>query len=431
MKQFDYLQSIFIDLSGNIKSLDTVLPQGPNHFPEEITFEGRAVIPKSLESSQTLVLKTDPSTMVFSHSSIVEDVSHNYYQVLCDINTTDGAQHPICTRSVLKNQIDRWSSQGYQLLLRANIEFYLLNKDHKPIDNESYFDAADQVIQPLITWLTRKQIKVRGIHHAFGPGQYKLTLDWTDAIDLADTLVLSRQMISNWAKSNGLNALFMPKPFAEHEGSGLHIMMRISDEAGNDILADHASEEASFHSPSEKGKSIIMGMLKMARKTALISNGNINSYKRFDSTCHAPTHNSWATDFTQSLVRVPHRLRGLQHIEWRQPDAMAQPYLVIAVLLGNAIKGLNDSLELVSPAMEKNVNDLTTREMGKWRLKKLPEHLDEAISRSKSDEYLKELIGPMLYQSLVSIKKEEWQNYQASVHDWEHRVYGVKKQGVL
>ena len=65
-------------------------------------------------------------------------------------------------------------------------------------------------------------ISVEFSHHEAGPGQNEIDLRYADALQTADNIMTFRTVIKEVALQQGTYATFMPKPFTEHPGSGMH-----------------------------------------------------------------------------------------------------------------------------------------------------------------------------------------------------------------
>lgn len=59
-------------------------------------------------------------------------------------------------------------------------------------------------------------------HHEGGPGQNEIDLRYADALQTADNIMTFRTVIKEVALQQGTYATFMPKPFTDHPGSGMH-----------------------------------------------------------------------------------------------------------------------------------------------------------------------------------------------------------------
>lgn len=65
-------------------------------------------------------------------------------------------------------------------------------------------------------------ISVEFSHHEAGPGQNEIDLRYADALTTADNIMTFRTVIKEVAIEQGVYATFMPKPFSDHPGSGMH-----------------------------------------------------------------------------------------------------------------------------------------------------------------------------------------------------------------
>jgi glutamine synthetase len=96
-----------------------------------------------------------------------------------------------------------------------------------PVDHAGYFDHVPHG--------NRHDFRRAGHHHAGGmgisvefshhegaPGQNEIDLRYADALSTADNIMTFRTVVKEVALEQGIFASFMPKPFAEHPGSGMH-----------------------------------------------------------------------------------------------------------------------------------------------------------------------------------------------------------------
>ena len=57
------------------------------------------------------------------------------------------------------------------------------------------------------------------------PGQQEIDLRYADALSTADNIMTFRHVIKEVAMDQGFHASFMPKPFTDHPGSGMHTLL--------------------------------------------------------------------------------------------------------------------------------------------------------------------------------------------------------------
>lgn len=70
--------------------------------------------------------------------------------------------------------------------------------------------------------LERIGISVEFSHHEVAPGQQEIDLRYADALTTADNIMTFRHVVKEVALSHGVRATFMPKPFTDQPGSGMH-----------------------------------------------------------------------------------------------------------------------------------------------------------------------------------------------------------------
>ena len=88
------------------------------------------------------------------------------------------------------------------------------------------------------------------------------------------------------AARNGLYASFLPKPFSDQAGSGLHINLSLSKNGMN--LFKNRND-----GHSQESERFIAGILNRVREITAFLNPLTNSYARFGC-CEAPKYVSWS-----------------------------------------------------------------------------------------------------------------------------------------
>ena len=166
----------------------------------------------------------------------------------------------------------------------------------------------------------------------------------------------------------------------------------------------------------------IAGILKYAPEFCLITNQNVNSYKRLIATDETPSRLSWARTNRSTLLRVPgyrpHQSDACR-VELRSPDPAANPYLAFAVMLAAGLAGIEEGLELADPIEDKNLFDYSPKAMHEAGLKRLPANLGEAVNRFESSELMRKVLGDHIHSCLVETKRAEWVAYLTHVSPWE------------
>ncbi|NKX49773.1 type III glutamate--ammonia ligase, partial [Arthrobacter deserti] len=139
----------------------------------------------------------------------------------------------------------------------------------------------------------------------------------------------------------GMTATFMPKPFTNRTGNGLHFHLSLWGEQG-EALFPGPGGDAHGLGFSDTAYSFIGGILDHAPALQASLAPTVNSYKRTGAT---PTESgaTWSTNKASyggndrtHMIRVPDANR----IELRSGDGSANPYLAIAAAIGAGLDGI-------------------------------------------------------------------------------------------
>jgi glutamine synthetase len=72
--------------------------------------------------------------------------------------------------------------------------------------------------------------------HEDGNGQFEQNFAYADALTTADRVIIFRYMVHSLAQQQGMLATFMPKPFTDRTGTGLHLHLSLWDADGKQPL---------------------------------------------------------------------------------------------------------------------------------------------------------------------------------------------------
>ena len=157
----------------------------------------------------------------------------------------------------------------------------------------------------------------------------------------------------------------------------------------------------------------------------MATNQWVNSYKRLVPGYEAPVYVSWAHINRSDLIRVPAYKPGYENsirIEYRAPDPACNPYLAFSVMLAAGLKGIEEEYP-VPPPVEGNVFAMSAEERQARGIRTLPGSLGEAIALAEESELLGEALGDHVFNSFIQNKRIEWEEYRATVTDYEIARY--------
>ena len=414
----------FSDVQGFLKSVAIAPAELEGAFTEGIGFDGSAIEGFARIHEADMLAKPDPSTFQILPWRGDGPATGRMF---CDIAMPDGSPSYVDPRYVLKRTLSKASQQGYTFYTHPEIEFYLFRDapvdgvEPVPVDRSGFFDhtatsRGSNFRREAITMLESMGISVEFSHHEGGPGQQEIDLRYADALSTADNIMTFRTVVREVALSQNMWASFMPKPFTEHPGSGMHTHVSLFEGDRNAFF-----EAGAEYQLSKVGRQFIGGILTHAPEITCITNQWVNSYKRLMGGGEAPSYICWGHNNRSAMVRVPMYKpnKGQStRVELRTIDAACNPYLAFAVILAAGMKGIEEGYEL-PPEAEDDVWSLTDRERQAMGIKPLPKTLYEAIAVMESSELLAETLGERVYDFFLRNKRAEWEAYRGEVSRWE------------
>jgi glutamine synthetase len=271
-------------------------------------------------------------------------------------------------------------------------------------------------------------ISVEFSHHEGAPGQQEIDLRYADALSTADNIMSTRLAMKEVAIEQGVYATFMPKPFTDYPGSGMHTHMSLF-EGDRNVFHDPAGE----FQLSKIGRAFIAGLLAHAAEITAVCNQWVNSYKRLwggaERTAgaggEAPAYICWGHNNRSALIRVPMykpKKVNATRIEFRSLDPACNPYLAFALILAAGLKGIEEDYVL-PPGAEDDVWALTPAERRALGIAPLPQSLSDACNVMQESELVADTLGEHVFDFFLRNKREEWRDYRRQVTEFELARY--------
>ena len=357
-----------------------------------------------------------------------------YARIVCD-GTVDGEPWPYDTRDVMKRQLARAAERGWTVNTGIEPEFMLLERHEdgsvtpadasdtldKPCYDYKGLSRSRTMIEELVDCLQKVGFDVYQIDHEDGNGQFEMNYTYTDALTSADRYVFFRMAAGEIANDLGLLCSFMPKPFSNRTGSGMHMHVSIAEQGNDNVFHDDSDQNGL--GLSKLGYHFLGGMLAHARGLAALCAPSVNSYGRLvvgralSGATWAPAFISYGDNNRTSMVRVPYG-----HLELRLPDSSCNPYLAGAAMIAAGLDGIDRELD---PGPPHNVNfyEMTAKELRRHKIKLLPQNLGEALDALAADKFFAESLGREIIDEFLEVKRMEWVEYSRHVTDWEIERY--------
>ncbi len=332
------------------------------------------------------------------------------------------------SRNALATVLDRFKTLGLRPVPAFEMEFYLA--DPKAVDGAlsspltgaavirdgvlslQDLDDFDAILTDIYDACKIQSVYADAAISESGVGQFEVNLrHGEDAMKVADDAMLFKNIVKSVARKYGLAASFMAKPFADRPGNGLHMHFSILDSNGLNIFDNGDAEGSAILHHA------VAGVLAAMPESMLLFAPHLNSYRRLTPEQHAPVVACWGYENRTASVRIPGGPPSQRRIEHRVAGADTNAYLVMAAVLGAALRGITDKMQPPSPikgsAYDNDHADMVI----------LPPSWQEALDAFVAGKMLDEFISVILRDMVIKMKKQEMQRFTALVTPFEYQSY--------
>jgi glutamine synthetase len=335
--------------------------------------------------------------------------------VLCDIVWHDGSPVPPSPRQVLRAQVERARTLGYEPMIGSELEFYLFKETFQEAHAKHYRNLTPSVPyildyhvlattydEPLLRQIRNGMygagITVESSKGEAWPGQQEVNFRYADAVTMADNHSVYKNGAKEIAHLNACSITFMAKPDHTWIGSSCHIHASLWRDGEN-----------SFAGGPEVFRQFLAGWIACARELAVFLAPTINSYKRYAAGSWAPTTLAWGNDNRTCGFRIVGH-GAAQRIETRIPGGDVNPYLAFAALIAAGLHGIEHELEL-APPLEGNAYESDAE--------RFPSTLREAVDALEQGTMARAALGDDVVDHYLNYAKAEQRLFDEVVTCYE------------
>ncbi|MFE7417516.1 type III glutamate--ammonia ligase [Rhodococcus sp. NPDC057529] len=342
--------------------------------------------------------------------------------VHCDPHV-EGTPWPYAPRVILKETLKKAAELGLSVNVGAEIEYFLVNRtgdgplttaDTDDVSRQPCYDARD--VTRMYDHLTEVSQAMNTLgwgnyanDHEDGNGQFEQNFDYADAMTTSDRVITARYLLSVIAEKRGMKATFMPKPFSDRTGSGMHLHLSLWNDGGS-VFPD--GDDPKGLGLSKTAYAFIAGILEHACALQGVIAPTVNSYKRTGATSTSsgatwsPRYATYGGNDRTHYLRVPDKNR----VELRGGDGSANPYLAAATAIAAGLDGIARDLDPGTPGSGDSPSDM------------LPMTLLHAMDALESDPIVTgalDVAGPGVAEYFAKLKREEFFAWHNTVSPWE------------
>jgi len=428
-EEIKFVNLIYVDLFGRTRSMVVLSNKLKSHLENGLGtgFDGSSGGLGLVIERSDAFLKADISTF-----TIFPWEDEKTAGLICNVYGTDGKPLQSYPRFILKRTINNMKKElgeDVEAIFGPEMEWYYLKKiDDKLmiVDEGGYMsppssDGAYEPKKEMASVLEQMGIMPDKIHHEVPHSKGEINFQAAPALKAADTIVFYKRAVKAIAESRGLVVTFMPKPYAERVGTGMHTHINlVNTKTAENLFSDTNSE----YGLSKNALYFIGGLLAHAKALAAINTPTINSYKRLVPVprFEAPVYLSWGMYNRSALIRIPASSPEKVRFEYRPVDASCNPYLAFACIIEAGVDGIKKKLIPPDP-IEESVYHMSVEERRKRGIDRLPASLGEALDEMEKDALIRRVLGDQTFEKYLAIKRNEWLEYCTLVTDWEREEY--------
>lgn len=335
----------------------------------------------------------------------------NVAAMQCD-PTVDGELWPYAPRVILRRALEQLAERNLVLKTGVEAEYSLVERaedgsirvaDERDVDALPCYDARSLTrMLPHLTEVSRNMNAMGwgnyANDHEDANGQYEQNWEYADAMTTADRLILFRLMIHTLAQRDGRYATFMPKPFSNKTGNGLHAHVSLWSTDDEPLFGAGSSGDSATDSKglglSQMAYQFAAGLIANASALVAVACPIVNSYKRMgvgaptSGATWAPAYAAFGGNNRTQMIRVPEPDR----LEVRLPDGAANPYLLFTALLACGMDGVDNNLDPGEPNTA-NLFTLSPEEIAARGIAPLPPTLLHAAENLATNDVLARGLG--------------------------------------
>jgi glutamine synthetase len=359
----------------------------------------------------------------------------------------EDAPYNVCPRQALKRAIRDAAKAGYVGYAGIEPEFIAMRFDEngapvKAIDDDPVLPHGNKprrqafgydvefsldsmpFLKDLIDILEGLGWNVHDVVAEGAYSQFELDFHYTDLLEMADRFAFLRILLKEVAKQHGMFITFMPKPTTGDWRSGAHINFSLQSvkEPGENLFGSKKDgwTDASRHA--------VGGLMAHAEAITALTCPTVNSYNGLvprvggfegGTVTWAPTNITYGHNNRSAQFRLP---QSRYCIENRAADMCMNVYLALAMTLTSALSGMANKTEPGDPT-DRDLYSMTEEEFKELGIRRLPRNLMMATEALKADDLAGEVMGPVMRNSYVTYKNDEWERYHQTVTDWEVEEY--------
>ncbi len=349
-------------------------------------------------------------------------------QVQLRMEDEQGAPYFGDPRTVLEHVLKRFQERQWTPVVAIEMEFYLIDKQPnrkglpqpprsprtgiRETESQLYafraLDTYGEFLKEVQQSAVALNIPAETAVAELDAGQFEINLQHVpDPVQACEDALMLKHIIRNVALRHDMEATFMPKPYQDRAGNGMHTHLSLLDASGRNVF------QGDTPLGSEVLQHAVGGLMTLMEESMLLCAPHANSYQRFKPGSFAPCNRTWGYNNRTTAVRIPAGLPEATRVEHRLAGAGANPFLLVAALLAAIDHGLTHQLTPPPPTTGDAYQQGSD----------LPRSWEQAAFAFERGKVLPDALGRNFWELYCNLKRGEQERFQEFFHPLEYDWY--------
>ena len=354
LKSLKNIEVGFLDSNGKIREIIISKSKFNKIIYSDLMCDGSSIGEKETTDSDLKIKLDINSAYVLPNDNIL---------IIGNTDSNYDARHKLIE---VENQL---IESNIKVNIGVELEFFVFSENNTN-DNLGYFEIDNSIIfdcfNELMTYCEKVNFPIESFHHECGKNQFEINFKYSNPLQTADNIFYLKKLINYFTNKYNLQVSYLPKPFQNQCGSGMHTNISVWQDDKNLFFDKDSKTMLSKFALDFSNK-----ILNHIEALTYISNPCDNSFERLKYGHEIPKEICISSKNRNALIRIPTINKNSARIEFRLPDMAANPYLLFCALI---ISGFDSE--------KTKQTDLK---------KKIPSSVDESKRFLKKDKLLKQL----------------------------------------
>ena len=338
-----------------------------------------------------------------------------------DRRRPDGSAHAQCHREAARRMVARSAAAGVDARMGFEVEWVVGRSDGDtfvpattaPAYGMARIAETGPYLLAVHQALHDAGLGVEQLHPEYSPGQFEVALPPADPLGAADGVLVAQEVVRIVGRSFGYDTSFAPVVWAGGVGNGRHVHVSVHRDGASLLAGGDGPRQM-----TAEGQAFVAGILRRIPALTALGCPSPVSFHRLVPGHWSGPFACWGLENREAALRLVTAARigddPSANLEWKNPDATASPYLVVAGVLACGLDGMASGADL-PPEITVDPAQLAPAQVnpGPHHPEAFPVSLAAALTAFERSDLLADALGPSLHRTYAAVRRAELERYGA------------------